>query len=130
MNIYVAGKFEAKEEVRRVQNLLIDGGHTISSDWTQESTEGLEGEALQAYLAECAVKAVNGVLECDVMVLLTHELGKGMYTELGLAIAYGRVVYVVGRTRNIFYNLPQDYGIKIFGTVEAAISALEDDCFV
>ncbi|KKM08289.1 hypothetical protein LCGC14_1725420, partial [marine sediment metagenome] len=38
MRIYVAGKFQEKTAVRRVQAILRGAGHTITHDWTREET--------------------------------------------------------------------------------------------
>jgi hypothetical protein len=129
LKIYVASKFENKQQVRAVQQRLIDLGHTISHDWTNEAEGDRKGPELDAYLQECAIKDYNGVLEADAVLLITQPNMRGAFTELGMALAWGRVCYVVGRTGNIFEHLPTDFGMRIFGTVDLAIQAIQDDEF-
>jgi nucleoside 2-deoxyribosyltransferase len=129
MQIYVAAKFENKQEVRRVQKILEANGHTITYDWTQEDATGREGDALQYYLQQCAVNDHNAVFECDVMLFLSQNNCQGAFTELGLAIAWGRPVYIVGHTTNIFTRLGPEYGVFTFDTVEQALEAIDRDEF-
>jgi hypothetical protein len=111
MRVYVASKFENGSEVRKAQQTLREDGHTITHDWTEENAEGFHGTALELYLRECARKDYDGVLACDAFVLLHYERGAGMFTELGLAIAWRRLVVVIDgknpdKVHNIFFHLP------------------------
>lgn len=123
MNGYVASKFENKEEVRRVQKLLREAGHSITHDWTVEDATGLTGEVLEAYLRRCAEKDLAGVENCDFLFLLNYLHCAGSYTEFGMALALRRLVVVVDgrdptKSRNIFFHLPNVYH---FTSVEAAV---------
>ena len=103
MKIYVAAKYEAKEEVRHVYKKLFDAGHTITYDWTQSDENDERGRK-----HEIAIREVLAVETCDAFVLLPHERGKGQYTELGVALANRKPIFIyctgVSRDWNIFLH--------------------------
>lgn len=110
MLVYVASKFENTKVVKSAYAALRESGHTITHDWTEESAEGLTGEALHVYLEECAKKDMEGVQKCDALLLINHPNGCGMYTELGIALALDKFIVVIdGKNppHNIFFNLNQ-----------------------
>jgi len=99
---YVAGKFEETDRVQEVQDVLKAVGHTITHDWTR-SPRGLSKRA-QALLD------TRGVLDADILVIIFEkDLGyKGAYTELGVALALGKPVYILGEygKSNVFVHHP------------------------
>jgi nucleoside 2-deoxyribosyltransferase len=113
VKVYVAGKFQEKERVRRVQALVREYGHEITCDWTVEDDSLFDGEALRAYWRRCAQDDVAGVRACDALILLPHARGKGLWVELGIALALNKRVIVVGFDGDdshqpcIFCKLPQ-----------------------
>lgn len=109
MKAYVATKFEEASLAKSTMRALEALGHTVTHDWTNENADGLSGDALTAYLRGCAERDVKGVVDCDVFVLLNHPNGKGMFTELGIAIALKKRIIVVqrGLSSNIFLFLSE-----------------------
>jgi hypothetical protein len=110
VKIYVASKFENSKSVKEAYLALRDDGHTITHDWTNESSEGMDGAALEAYLQGCADKDVEGVETADALLLLNHNLMAGGFTEFGIAIGAKKFIVVIdGRNpekpRNIFFHL-------------------------
>lgn len=91
MKIYVAGKWQEKEQVRQLQQGLRDRGHTITYDWTQQEEEG-------AVLHCCALNDASGVIEADSLVArLVNPLPyRGALAEIGMAIGLGKRVYIIG----------------------------------
>ena len=88
MRIYCAAKYEERERlVPEVYAKLREAGHVITHDWTGESDENIPPRELDAYHAACAADDIDGVMRADVLVLLPHERGKGLYVELGIAFA-------------------------------------------
>lgn len=95
MKIFVSGQINDIENVRQVQNALIDAGHTITHDWTRNESgdKMLAGrEAKLQNTQESARRAkldIDGVLDADAYIICTdnERLGRGMYVELGAAIA-------------------------------------------
>lgn len=130
MKIYVATKFEAKEVCRMVQRKLLDAGHTITHDWTKEDVSTVPPYRLNAYLAECAVADYQGVLDSDLVVFLARSDCKAAFTEIGMAIAWGRPVYVVSleasMPNNIFFHLPPSFGVRVFSTIEELLGAVNE----
>lgn len=96
MRVYVAGKFEEKDRVRRVQAALVEAGHSVAYDWTQHDWLDLDGDALASYLALCASVDLVGVRAADALVLLYDAGSRGAFVEFGAAIALGKLVVVVG----------------------------------
>ena len=86
--VYVAGKWEDREKVRRVQARLRALGDTITHDWTN-SREIDREEAL---------RDIEGVKQCDMLVaVLSEEYNhRGTWVEIGAALALGRPVYIIG----------------------------------
>lgn len=94
MRVYVAGKWSPATvaRVREVQAQLIGAGHVISYDWTTDEGNGT-GSATQA------LNDMNGVLTADVFVLVAEDhdvVYCGAVAELGMALAIGIPVYVLG----------------------------------
>lgn len=112
--VYVAGKFgvETNKRVKEVQAELRAAGHRITFDWTNDQQS--DGNATQA------MNDMMGVLNADVFVLIAEDhtvVYNGAVCELGMAIAAGLPIYVLGNaldTRRegvqgpcIFMRLPQ-----------------------
>jgi hypothetical protein len=112
MKIYVASKFENTKRVKELYSLLQVAGHEITHDWTGENAEGMTSKRRYDYLRSCAEKDFYGVLRADAIVLINHERGCGMFTELGIALASNKIVIVVDgfhddKPLNIFFHLAQ-----------------------
>lgn len=128
MKIYVAAKFEEGPMVQKVYEKLRARGHEITHDWTNEDAEKFKNE--DGYAARCAINDFRGVMDADAVLVFNHDRLFGGATEMGIAIAGGIPIYVVGRgiRENIFFNLPE--GIKHFNSDDDAISEMEvDSCF-
>jgi hypothetical protein len=113
MKVYVASKFENKAAVNEAQTACRDLGWTVTHDWTTWDATGLTGGALDAYL--------EGVLACDVLLLLAAPGIVGAAAELGMALALGKVVVVVDAAagpRCVFYHHPN---VMHAATVAAAL---------
>ena len=129
MKVYVAGKFEDRFEIRTVMNRLRAVGHEVTHDWTYEDPGDLQGDALASFLTHCAEADMNGVLEADILVLINHKLAFGAAAEMGMAIAWGKVVYVVGPEirDNIFFHLKEADGMRLFSDLDSCLAAIEED---
>lgn len=130
MKVFVSGQIDDVENVRHIQTKLVEAGHTITHDWTINETGAnfLSGKETKiANLEESARRArndLNGVINCDVYIACTNnkKVGKGMYVELGSALAlYETVgkpqVYTIGSRNHmsIFYLHP---AVKHFDSIE------------
>ncbi len=128
MGVYVAGKFEEVAAVRAAQAALQDAGFGITHDWTGESSAGKSPEEIGPFLEICAENDYVGVTEADAVLLLNHDRAFGAMVEMGMAIARGIPVFVVGHKirDNIFFHLNSDFGVYLFDTVEEAIQAIKE----
>lgn len=128
MRIYVAGKFEEKEAVRHAQACLVADGHRITHDWTASDATGMSGVILRDYLRACADADMEGVLSAGAVVVLNHAHGRGMFVELGMAIANGAFIVVIGGRDEtlgdcLFYHLPFVHHARNLDHARALISA-------
>jgi hypothetical protein len=113
MNIYVAARFYAKDEVLHIYQSLWAKKHTITADWTKHKSVKPYTQN-QAEAGAYAVEDLHGAMDCDVFILLTSEqAGGGVSAELGAALAHNRlkgkpIIYVVGQflDQNAFYFHP------------------------
>lgn len=122
MKIFVAGKFEEKERVRRAMTFLKSKGHEITCDWTQATLEGLTDIELRAHYRKHARIDMQGVEEAELFVLLLHEHGKGLWTELGMALMKHIPVIVSQPNPEvdaIYLYMPQ---VTIFNSDELALA--------
>lgn len=134
MRVYVASSFHRKQDVRAMQIALCQAGHEITVDWTPEDATGMHGKELYDYMQRAAEVDLRGVEEAHAIVVIHDDRGRGMATELGIAIARGILVVVVGgqphatagadeMMRNVFYYLPN---VKLVDNTTEVIDLLKE----
>ena len=121
--IYVAGKWEDREEVKLLQTELIALGHEITCDWTIHELPEKE---------KYAIEDVEGVKACDGLIaLMIYDYQyKGSIAEIGMAIALDKPVLVIGAMfdSSIFANHPLVfiyYEIGNFEKIQMFLKMLE-----
>ncbi len=128
MKFYIAARFTEKNEVLKIYKLLQDNGHEITADWTLH--KAIKPYDQNAEIAkDYAIEDMNGVINCDVFVLLTNEnTGSGSAGELGAAILaqvkFGKPkIYVIGEHmgNNFFYFHPS---VTRLNTIEEVLEEL------
>lgn len=114
MKAFVSGQLEEKDRICAVYAKLAEAGIEITHDWT--TTDNITNYSQNA--REAGVRAgldVQGVVDADVYILMTDNqvCGKGMYVELGAALALARIsgapeICIVGprNHESIFYYHP------------------------
>ena len=137
MKVFVSGQIGDVDNVRSVQKAIIAAGHTITHDWTTNETGvGMLGsrESKLANAKEAtrrAINDINGVMNADAYVICTdnQNSGKGMYVELGAAIAMAESddrfkVYLLGDMNHmtIFYFHPK---VQVVDSVKVLLEKLE-----
>ena len=128
MKIYVATKFDRRDEVREIYKKLREHGHEITRDWTVHDPAARYGQYPEK-AKQYAEEDVRGVQDCDVLIILSDQGGSiGMHIETGLALERNSKtgkpeIYVIGEhtNRSIFYFLPH---IKQRSTLEEVIEEL------
>ena len=112
MKIYLAARFNKKQEVRDLYERFKKLGYEIAADWTlHKPIKPYENNPKTA--REYSLEDIDAVKNCDVFILITDEAGTGMYVELGAAISsnleHGKPkIYVIGEytSRSMFYFHP------------------------
>lgn len=118
MRVYVAAKFEDQALVLETYRRLREAGHVITCDWTALPTG-------DRHWGANAVRDLAGVLDADAIILYPHDRGKGLYVELGAALAtYKRVVAITANPadESLFLYHPL---VRMVGSLDEALSALE-----
>ena len=96
MKFYIGGKWYDKKAIQSVMQQVRQAGHTITHDWT--TYEAKYTDKAQK-MTVCSAKDIEGVRNCDIFVALMTDPEypyRGTFTELGAAIALGKMVYVIG----------------------------------
>lgn len=116
MKVYVAGPITDAAAVREVQRAVVAAGHELTLDWTRGSDITFANDyASDVDLSsQIASKDLDAVLTADaVLVVASEHDGRGMYVELGAALARARQgglthVVVVGHVHHesVFYYHP------------------------
>jgi len=119
---YIAGKFQDKERVQKVQEEIQSNGHEITHDWTQHDPVKPYREKLEK-ARKYASKDIEGVREADIFVMIPHSGGRTLHAELGAAIVLNSVrngpdVYLLGR--------PDDPGMIYFHPVVDTVTSIEE----
>ena len=98
MKFYIASKLENYEQVSYLAGKLKSAGWTHTYDWT---IHGSVKESSIELLKEVGQKELNGVKEADVVIILTPQ-GRGTHTELGIALALNKQIYLCHSDRTFF----------------------------
>ena len=122
MKIFVSGQITDIENVRIAQEALKLAGHTITHDWTHNEAgdkmlgspqDKLRNPSETGYRAQLDIR---GVIDCEVYVICTdnENSGKGMYVELGAALALNETrgtphIFLIGKMNHmsVFYFHPK-----------------------
>ncbi len=136
MKIFVSGQIGDVDNVRIVQDALRQAGHEITHDWTRNETgqKMLSSREDKLNNTEEATRRatldINGVISAEAYVICTDntDVGKGMYVELGAAIAVAESreefkIYLFGPMNHmtIFYLHPRVQRIR---SIEALLEDL------
>ncbi|MYV17905.1 group-specific protein [Lactobacillus rossiae] len=108
MNYYIASSFAHISLVREVAARLDQSGCQNVYDWTVNEANTLEA------LQKIGIHEKMAVMSCDVFIMI-YPAGKGANTELGLALAANRKIYIYATNHDIwnvaktstFYQLPE-----------------------
>ncbi|MBL8158867.1 hypothetical protein JNJ66_00205 [Candidatus Saccharibacteria bacterium] len=138
MKVFVSGQITDISSVRAVQQALVDAGHTITHDWTRNETGDRMLGSVEDKLRDTeetgrrAQLDIQGVVECDAYVICTDNAssGKGMYVELGAALALNvthgtPLIFLIGQMNHmsVFYFHPAVMRMK---TVDEVIRYLNE----
>lgn len=102
LDIYVAGSWKDRENIHStwIKNLKRKG-HKITHDWTQSEKERETKRDLE-YHKNCARKDIEGVINCDLMVVIMDSSNsdysyRGTWTEIGARIGANKILEECGK---------------------------------
>jgi hypothetical protein len=133
MRFFISGQIDDVANVRKLMDRVKIAGHTITHDWTVTDVFLGSPEAKLKDKQETGMRAakdIQGVVSSDVYVLLSdnEQVGKGMYVELGAALALNAItgkpkVYVIGKMNHmsVFYLHP---AVVHMANIEEVIKAI------
>lgn len=107
LSVYLAGPYNARENIKAIRTILRDHGITDTSRWVDSHLE--EGDHVPFKQREHEAREdLIDVYRADAFVLLNH-LGNsttgGMHLETGYAIAARKPICLVGTPTNVFHYL-------------------------
>jgi nucleoside 2-deoxyribosyltransferase len=102
MKIYLAGAYTSRQRLAAIAQELRTNGTRIQVD-----TVWLLDEYENANPFECAAVDLRDIKSADMLLLFTDTNGTrgGMYVELGIALAKGIPVIIVGPYTNVFTRI-------------------------
>lgn len=137
--IYLAARYERREELCRYRDELLargwvvtarwlDGGHQLSLDARDDGQALIEaqGPKALAHRASFAQEDLDDAIQADILISFTENPATpyrrgGRHVEFGVALAMGALPYIVGPRENIFHSLPQ---VRQFDTWDECLHAL------
>lgn len=118
-NIYLAASYSRREEIRAyAERLKAETGDKVVSRWLWEEPTLSDAELLKPENINRAREVAEGMLldlnaaDC-LLVFCTPELPStrgGMHVEMGVSLALGHMIYLIGTPPNLFYRSPQING--------------------
>lgn len=108
-NIYIAGRFDRKEELRGYADTLTSLGYYITSTWLYGKHES-DGECTTDELAAFAEEDLLDIMNADVLLAFTEDKlssgyhSGGRHVELGFALGQGIDVAIIGPPENVFHH--------------------------
>ncbi len=86
MKFFVTGRSSNIDAVRRTYDLIEAAGHTVIKRWTELPMIKPYGEH-ERESRQYARDRITEIADADVYILLPHQNGNGVFTELGAALA-------------------------------------------
>ena len=119
MKIYVAGKWEDRQRVSDIMQILRDIGFEITCDWTGHKYSD------EAYPQQYCADDVQGVKDADLYigVFIADYNYRGALVEMGIALGVGIPVWLLGDRQDdcIFSNHPGVRKFKEWGELVKAL---------
>lgn len=117
--IYLASRYQRKDEMAINAQLLRNMGHKICSRW-----HDIEPDYINAALID-----INDINKCNMIVMFTEDKDNlpksntgGRHFELGYAFAKRIETIIIGEVENAFHLLP---GIRRFSSWEDFLTHME-----
>lgn len=125
MKVYIATGYENRSGHNRLRDKLAEHGIGLTCDWT---THESIADAAHWRIADIAHDDIQGVRDADAVVVLLPG-GRGTHVEIGAAIAFGKLVIIVGdmvgehERECVFYH---HAGVACVASCDEAVSLLRE----
>jgi len=134
VRVYLAAKFEKKNEMRTVRDFLTNDGHEVTSRWIDvEHEEDASHTVTDEMRIEYAQMDVDDVLAADALIAFSGPrsepaIGGGRHVEFGIALQAGKNIIVVGpKGEHIFHYWPDVFHVDDIDELAAMLHAMESD---
>lgn len=119
MKFYLASRYRNKEKLLQFSKLLNLKKHKVVSSWLKEGSLKPYGENRE-HSRKMATRITKEIKSCDAFVLMSDRAGTDMFIEFGLAVAFDKKIYVVGKwnMRSLMHFHPN---IKHFDSLEGIL---------
>jgi len=110
MKIYLSARYRRFQEMQLYASTLEKIGHKVVSSWINGAHEARDNDV--SMWRKFAEKDMEELKEADCLVAFTEHPDSdyargGRHVELGMAIVWGKEIWVVGYIENVFCALPQ-----------------------
>jgi hypothetical protein len=128
MKVYIAARYGRRAEMLGLAGLIERRGHTVTSRWILGEHEDKDDSATFEMMSTWAAEDIADIKAADVLLAITEEPGAavggrgGRHVELGVALALGLTVLVVGPAEHIFHIAP---GVEAFSSTGDALDVLD-----
>jgi hypothetical protein len=110
-SVYFAARYSRLEELNRYRAELEALGIEVTSRWLTTAGRNGGSPLTENEWRALALIDQEDVLSADALICFSEENGNGgnggRHVELGMAVALGKQVLVVGRREHIFHRLPE-----------------------
>lgn len=107
VKVYIAAPFPYQHIAKEIKEKIEKAGYTVTSRWIDTQVQNAIGDpSYEEALREQAVKDVQDVHDCQILVLINSSISHGgKEVETGMAIAWAKPIILVGEGSNIFHYL-------------------------
>lgn len=107
LNIYLAGRYGRRLEIKGYADQLRAAGHTVTSRWLDSEHAAFDAAPTWEQMLDWAENDLSDINDADVFVAFTESPDSpfargGRHVEFGYALATGKYMIVVGPCENIF----------------------------
>lgn len=109
MKIYLAAPWIDRNFMKEFAQMFEQAGFTITHKWWLTEPMG-EGTGKEEILKSYAIKDRQGVLDCDILVVLNTSKSEGKAVEQGIAMEHNKPIIAIGKlgdgtSVNVFHYL-------------------------
>ena len=115
--VYLAARFDRKEEMKALSLLLVELGLVCTSRWLDEKPLPKGKKAQDRFLKNTAQMDADDVYACDTFIRFSDDLSTAKVPsrwctasrmeETGMAHVWGKKIIIVGGKQSLFDRFPQ-----------------------